>query len=607
MARNDEIPLAHPMLGPGVAIDVRALLGSRLLLQANSGGGKSWAIRRILEQTYGACQHVVIDVEGEFHSLREKYDYVLAAPRGGDCRVDVASAPLLARRLLELNVSAIVDIYELGEERHKFVAAFLGALVDAPRELWHPALVVVDEAQKFCPEQARSASAAAVVALTTLGRKRGFCAVLATQRISELKKSAAAECNSKLIGRCGIQDDRERAAKELGFRQRGPEAESLRSLPPGEFYALGPAFSDSGTIRVQIGLVSTTHPEPGRQAAPPTPPNARIRALLSRIGDLPAEAAEEAATLGTLRAKIEDLEGQLRALRKASAARTPPLPPPSPPRTVIVEKVPDGVSSNVEVFLGKLRDVRAGLDDAVTLADQVLATLHATESTWAPAGPTPSPNPGPPPRALSSRREERPGPRPRSRVDPSNGSPALRAAGVADTTGSALSIAETRILEALAWMESIGQASARNEAIAFLAGYRPGGGAYTAPCGALRRRGLIAYPDRGQMSLTDRGRAIAPRPTLPVDASVTQLQAAVRERLSEPERRILAPLIVLYPNGLDVAALAAVSGYEASGGAFNHARGRLRTLGLVTYPSRGTVRAANLLFPGRGNDAGGKR
>jgi hypothetical protein len=47
---------------------------------------KSWLLRRLLEQTHGHVQHLVIDPEGEFASLRERFDYVHAAKSGGDTR-----------------------------------------------------------------------------------------------------------------------------------------------------------------------------------------------------------------------------------------------------------------------------------------------------------------------------------------------------------------------------------------------------------------------------------------------------------------------------------------------------------------------------------------
>jgi uncharacterized protein len=108
--------------GAKVLVDVGKLVESRMLLQANSGGGKSYAIRRLLEQTNGKVQQLVIDVEDEFHTLRERYDYVLAGRSGGDCPAEPRSADLLAKRLLELGTSAVIGIYELkAPERHLFV------------------------------------------------------------------------------------------------------------------------------------------------------------------------------------------------------------------------------------------------------------------------------------------------------------------------------------------------------------------------------------------------------------------------------------------------------------------------------------------------------
>jgi hypothetical protein len=108
-------------LNDNIQINLPKLIESKLLVQANSGGGKSWALRRILEQSHGKVQHIILDSEGEFGTLREKYDYVLAG-KDGDTPAEPRSAALLARKLLELNVSAIIDLYELHpQERKRFV------------------------------------------------------------------------------------------------------------------------------------------------------------------------------------------------------------------------------------------------------------------------------------------------------------------------------------------------------------------------------------------------------------------------------------------------------------------------------------------------------
>src|SRR5437588_12790910 len=98
-------------LNQSVGIDLPSLLDTRLLVQANSGGGKSWLLRRLLEQSHSKVQQIVIDLEGEFAALREKYDYVLA-DKEGDTPANPRSAGLLARKLLELQASAIIDLYE---------------------------------------------------------------------------------------------------------------------------------------------------------------------------------------------------------------------------------------------------------------------------------------------------------------------------------------------------------------------------------------------------------------------------------------------------------------------------------------------------------------
>jgi hypothetical protein len=303
------------VIGLGVTCDLPRLIATRLLVQASSGAGKSWLLRRLLEQSHGKVQQIVIDPEGEFASLRAKYDYVLAARKGGDTLADPRTAKLLAERLLEVGASAILDIYELPRhERVRFVRLFLEALVDAPKKLWHPVLVVLDEAHVYCPESGEAESADAVKGLCSLGRKRGFCAVLATQRLSKLAKDAAAELNNKLIGRTSLDVDMARAGEELGFTKANRL--QLRDLEDGEFFAFGPALSRVVT-KVHVGGVTTRHPKAGGLAAVVPAPSKKIRALLPKLSDLPAEAEAREQTVAELRAALTTARRDLTAAKNA--------------------------------------------------------------------------------------------------------------------------------------------------------------------------------------------------------------------------------------------------------------------------------------------------
>ena len=50
---------------PGL-IDLAELLATRLLVQGNSGSGKSHLLRRLLEQSAPLVQQAIIDTEGDF-------------------------------------------------------------------------------------------------------------------------------------------------------------------------------------------------------------------------------------------------------------------------------------------------------------------------------------------------------------------------------------------------------------------------------------------------------------------------------------------------------------------------------------------------------------
>jgi hypothetical protein len=152
---------------------------------------------------------------------------------------------------------------------------------------------------------------------------------------------------------------------------------------------------------------------------------------------------------------------------------------------------------------------------------------------------------------------------------------------------------EQRILNAIAWLESIGVEQPQQTAVAFLAGYTVGGGAWNNPRGALRTKGLVEYLGSDRIALTDDGRAAAEFP----DSVLTtdELQRRVLERLPGPERRILEVILRTYPRSISNEDCARAAGYEPNGGAYNNPRGRLRSLGLIEYQS-GRLRARDLLF-----------
>lgn len=245
-----------------IGIDLPKLLAGRLLIQGASGAGKSWTLRRLLEQSVDRVQQVIIDPEGEFRELAEAYDHLVLDAH----LLDSAACGLAARRAREYRISVLLNLSELDREgQMKAVAAVLSALVEAPREHWHPVIVAIDEAHLFAPfggqssetTAVRKAAIAAVTDLMSRGRKRGLCGVLATQRLARLSKSVVSEAQNVLVGLNTLDLDIRRAAETIGWDARRG-FDRLPLLKPGQFVSVGPAFSHSPAT-VSVGPVRTQH------------------------------------------------------------------------------------------------------------------------------------------------------------------------------------------------------------------------------------------------------------------------------------------------------------------------------------------------------------
>lgn len=244
--------------GKSVHVDLEELLATRLLVQGNSGSGKSYLLRRLMERSAGQVQQIVIDPEGDFVTLAPYGHVAIEA-------VDYAVGEItrFAARCREHRTSVVLSLEGLEMEgQMRCAAAFLNGLFDAPREHWYPALVVVDEAQIFAPaagaevsEEVRRASLSAMANLMSRGRKRGLAGIIATQRLAKLSKNVAAEASNFLMGRTFLDIDMARAADLLGMERR--QAESIRDLSRGTFLGLGPAISRR-PVMVKIGAVETS-------------------------------------------------------------------------------------------------------------------------------------------------------------------------------------------------------------------------------------------------------------------------------------------------------------------------------------------------------------
>ena len=318
------IEMGQTTAGAPATLDLEELLATRLLVQGNSGSGKSHLLRRLLEQSAPWVQQTIIDPEGDFVTLAERFGHLLIDAEDHTERgLQVAGERARIHR-----VSTVLNLEGLdAENQMRRAAAFLGGLFEVARDHWYPMLVVVDEAQLFAPavagevtDEARKLSLGAMTNLMCRGRKRGLAGIVATQRLAKLAKNVAAEASNFLMGRTFLDIDMARAADLLGMERR--QAEAFRDLERGQFMALGPALSRR-PLGLRIGPTDTTP----RNATP-------------RLMPLPEAALEDARAIilaapppennrPQRRTPTPDLLGQLMAAKSAALEIRPePVEPP---------------------------------------------------------------------------------------------------------------------------------------------------------------------------------------------------------------------------------------------------------------------------------------
>lgn len=324
--------------GQTIGLDLAELLATRLLVQGNSGSGKSHLLRRLLEECAGQVQQIVIDPEGDFVTLADAFGHVVIDAGAYSPR----EIEELAARVRQHRASVVLALDELEVEAQiRCAALFLTALFDAPREHWYPALVVVDEAQMFAPaaagemnDETRRLTLSAMTNLMCRGRKRGLAGIVATQRLAKLAKNVAAEASNFLMGRTFLDIDMARAADLLGMDRR--QAERIRDLQRGQFLGLGPAISRR-PVAVQVGAVRTAGRGGGQDLIPL--PEAAEGAMEALLTERLTEAAAQPQPLRRPppppppRADLEEKITLTRALPEVVPTAAPPPPPVSPAPT----------------------------------------------------------------------------------------------------------------------------------------------------------------------------------------------------------------------------------------------------------------------------------
>lgn len=573
------------------------------------GSGKSTTAARLVEQLLKAkVPVVVLDPVDTWWGLKASkdggpgHDIYVFGGRHADLPLEPGGGALIADVLCEHHASMVLSVKHIsGRARGTFMRDFIQTLF----QKWTGGVLhlVLEEAHELAPQKPEADEnemLGAFKRIWKLGRSAGIGGTAITQRPASLHKDITTQAEILVVHRTIGPQDVEAVRQWIKYHQQGEEIlGELATLKTGEAFVWAPEFPEEkpiGLKRVQMlpreTFDSSATPKHGETRVEP---KALAEVDLERLRSKMAATIErqKAEDPKELRAKIRRLEGELKAAKAERSAITGSVTT----RVREVGVIKDAQAKRLEAAarsLATLIEAGANRMDKIgqgigRTRDEILAALQKARREGEPSSigsRERAADRAVPARAAAAGRRE-------PSVVPSGGlgAPAAQLSGRSNGSGH-LTGPEQRILDALAWLESLGQTHPEETAVAFLAGYTIGGGAFNNPRGALRSKGLLEKNgDRLSLTAEGRGHARAPENAL----TAIEMQNRVRARLPGPERKLLDALLEAYPEPLTNEELAQRTDYSPDGGAFNNPRGRLRTLGLITY-ERGVARAAPVLF-----------
>ena len=547
------------------------------------GAGKTYLASMLAEQMLDiGAQVVILDPVGNWYGLRvaadgkaKGKDIFIAGGERGDVPILPESGTRFARLVVERNVSIVLDVSGFRQgERKRFAADFAEEFFHLKKTQRSAVHLFVEEAQLFAPQRTGPEEARMLGAyenIIRLGRNYGIGATMISQRPQSINKEVLSQVECLCV--LQVNGTHERKALEEWVQEAGADRKLVGELPGlarGEGYIWSPSWLRMFQ-RVKFGKKTTfdasATPEVGKTTKAALLSTVDVEALKDDLKEVVANAEKDDPKV--LRREIAELKKQLNAKTVISQAMTVPKSEMEGWKnkcSLLERRVDEMLATGVKI-LPMLAGVIEGVE-AVQVEVGALKIIVGKQPT--PIMPKLKPE------------SEWPKPSPQRVVSQSNGSISL--------TGP-----EQRILNAIAWLESIGVDSPEQPAVAFLAGYTYGGGAYNNPRGRLNQTGMVEYVSGERIRLTETGKVAAVYPD--IIGTNEELHHAVLSRLPGPESRLLQPLLKAYPSAMHNQTLADAAGYTAGAGAFNNPRGRLKTLGLIEYPQPGMVRAKDLLFP----------
>ncbi len=212
------------------------VIGKCIAILGIRGSGKSNTAGVIFEELLRNNYPLsIIDVDGEYFGLKEKYEVlVVGRGEGVEIEVDVDCAEEIAQISMEKNVPVVVDLSGfLSDERTSFLQEYLTSLWNLAGKLRHPYIIGIEEAHEFIPQGVKTDLKEVIARVALRGRKRGLGAIVISQRSAKVDKDVLSQAGMLFLHRVVHEVDM-RVYSELLPWRKAETKEIITALSTGE-------------------------------------------------------------------------------------------------------------------------------------------------------------------------------------------------------------------------------------------------------------------------------------------------------------------------------------------------------------------------------------
>ncbi len=287
-------------------LDLEDVIGQCIAILGIRGSGKSNTagvfFEELLQNNYPMS---IVDIEGEYFGLKEKYEVLVVGTGDGvEIEIDADCASEIAQVSMEQNVPVVLDLSGfLSEERTELLKEYLNSLWTLAGSLRRPYIIGIEEAHEFIPQGVKTELKEMIARVALRGRKRGLGAIIVSQRSAKVDKDVLSQAGVLLLHRVVHEVDMRVYGELLPWR-KSEVKEIISALETGDCIFM----NGDEVIPIHVRERATFH-------AGFTPSLEAVRAPeLKQVSGSIIEAIERARSGKTRKSRTQEMEERIAKL-----------------------------------------------------------------------------------------------------------------------------------------------------------------------------------------------------------------------------------------------------------------------------------------------------